>query len=727
MKTEASSGQASAVNGAAEPVKPVKSAGHGYPSPRGSGENLPSFGAAVDSFDFQVEADEPPVVTTAVPKSADANRKGKSEKSEAATETVSLSALAESEHRMRSEATEMPSKAIPIFLTILWIGAVFAFFAGYLRIPLGGPEMAKALLGMDGWTWSMIWAAAIGPTVFIWALRRSSAPGGIDSGSLARLERVAEKLAQAQLDGERLAGLGIPEQMPEADFSGIRGELDAVRMSLSALRDELDAVRVKSEGTQKLLGSDVSAMSGLASTLEENTKRASATAAAIATAADASNVNVIETAQDAAAKLQDLMSALDARAAEMAGASVNETEKLRKSISETMSSLEKSQTAITQAAARTVAVVKAAQSSVQQTVSETAAKARVLQSREAAHIASDALNTKAQVNGAASELSDKAAPTRAEEMPRAVHRSVKPVTNEASLANGVAEAGPAASAQSEVSTEQQEAPAPQGPRSEPTRNALSEQMERLRPARKDPLDLDAIAREKAAKAEAPAPAAALAQVADAAPQEPVAQEPVAQAPVAEPVAPQAVQPETPVVAPAAKAPPKAEPLPAPFAPPAGGLDWHKLIRAANFPDSEDDKETLAAIYAVLSDPDAAAMLQHAEDALSALADVDVFMDEFEPMHAPSSLWQTYIENNDAPNIMELGGILDPHALEDAEELLSEREGFEGIVDGFIASYERVLEKMFAAGQEPTLAVKLADTRTGRAYMLLARASKHFGA
>ncbi|MEO1291636.1 MAG: hypothetical protein AAFV62_02190, partial [Pseudomonadota bacterium] len=187
-------------------------------------------------------------------------------------------------------------------------------------------------------------------------------------------------------------------------------------------------------------------------------------------------------------------------------------------------------------------------------------------------------------------------------------------------------------------------------------------------------------------------------------------------------------------APEAAAPPAAaaEPQPeadagAPFNKANAPLDWSKLVRAANFPDSEDDRETLQAIYAVLSDAHAASMLQHAEDALSALADINLFMDELEPVHAPSSLWQSYIENGDAPNVLELGGVRDPDALMDAEELIEERDGFEETVEKLISAYEALLEKLFKSGQDPALAVRLADTRTGRAYMLLARASRHFGA
>lgn len=156
------------------------------------------------------------------------------------------------------------------------------------------------------------------------------------------------------------------------------------------------------------------------------------------------------------------------------------------------------------------------------------------------------------------------------------------------------------------------------------------------------------------------------------------------------------------------------------------LDWSKLVRAANFPDSEDDRETLDALYAVLTDPEAAALLQSAEDALSALADIDYYMEDMTPHHAPAELWRSYIVDGDRRNSIDLGGIRDTHAIEDVVAAFERNPDFAPAAERFMDRYEGVLDRLFAEAPSTKLAVELADTRSGRAYMLLARAAGRFG-
>ncbi|MCI4664826.1 MAG: hypothetical protein MRY74_08895 [Neomegalonema sp.] len=162
--------------------------------------------------------------------------------------------------------------------------------------------------------------------------------------------------------------------------------------------------------------------------------------------------------------------------------------------------------------------------------------------------------------------------------------------------------------------------------------------------------------------------------------------------------------------------------------PVGGgeLDWAKLVRAANFPDSEDDRETLDALYAVLTDKEAASLLQTAEDALSALADIDLYMEDLQPHHAPAELWRAYIVDGVRKDIIDLGGIRDPHAIEDVASAFERNRDFEQSAQRFMDRYESMLDRLFAEAPSAKLAVELANTRSGRAFMLLARAAGRFG-
>lgn len=173
-----------------------------------------------------------------------------------------------------------------------------------------------------------------------------------------------------------------------------------------------------------------------------------------------------------------------------------------------------------------------------------------------------------------------------------------------------------------------------------------------------------------------------------------------------------------------------EPKPAGSAPPlrqsGPTLDWVKLIAAANFPESEDDQATLDALYAVLTDSETAALLQAAEDALSGLAEIGLFMEDMQPHHAPAELWRAFIVDGKRNDVMDLGGIRDPHAIEDASEALRTKSDFADICARFLERYESMSERLFSDAPDPAMVVELADTRTGRAYMLLARASGRFG-
>ncbi len=159
---------------------------------------------------------------------------------------------------------------------------------------------------------------------------------------------------------------------------------------------------------------------------------------------------------------------------------------------------------------------------------------------------------------------------------------------------------------------------------------------------------------------------------------------------------------------------------------ASALDWEKFVKAANFPDSEDDRETLEALYAVLTDREAAALLQTAEDVLSTLADLNLFMEDMQVHHAPIELWRSYIIDGDSRDILDIGGVRDPHAIEDVEFALNERQEFARISKAFFDQYETIVARLFQETDDPTLAVELADTRTGRAYMLIGRAEGRFG-
>lgn len=149
----------------------------------------------------------------------------------------------------------------------------------------------------------------------------------------------------------------------------------------------------------------------------------------------------------------------------------------------------------------------------------------------------------------------------------------------------------------------------------------------------------------------------------------------------------------------------------------GALDWSKFVRAANFPESEDDTETLDALYDVLTDPEAAALLQSAEDTLATLADLDLYMEDFVPEMSPVTAWRAHLEGKTSSG---LTGIDSPIEQSRIDAKLASDSGFRKLTGRFVERYLTVLRRLFKEAGDDRLVLDLADSRTGRAYLLLGK-------
>ncbi len=154
------------------------------------------------------------------------------------------------------------------------------------------------------------------------------------------------------------------------------------------------------------------------------------------------------------------------------------------------------------------------------------------------------------------------------------------------------------------------------------------------------------------------------------------------------------------------------------------VDWVKFVRASNFPESEDDTETLDALYDVLTDPDAASLLQSAEDTLASLADIDLYMEDFVPEMMPVSSWKSHLDGNGSGEAIE--AIKAPIEQSRIRAKLSADKGFETLANKFMGRFEEMLRRMMRESDNERLVVELADTRTGRAYLMLADSSGRIG-
>lgn len=165
-------------------------------------------------------------------------------------------------------------------------------------------------------------------------------------------------------------------------------------------------------------------------------------------------------------------------------------------------------------------------------------------------------------------------------------------------------------------------------------------------------------------------------------------------------------------------PPLLEAEPAPGGIEAG-LDWPDLIRALDFPRDAEDREGFRALKAALRHHGLAQMLQAAEDVLNLLSSVGVYMEDMAPGPGDPAAWRRFIAGQRGPELVGIGGIDDPQALERARGLMQDDPIFRDTALYFQRRFDSVLTE-FGDGAEDAQLLQIAATRSGRAFTLLAR-------
>lgn len=177
-------------------------------------------------------------------------------------------------------------------------------------------------------------------------------------------------------------------------------------------------------------------------------------------------------------------------------------------------------------------------------------------------------------------------------------------------------------------------------------------------------------------------------------------------------------PPRPVRTPAPAAP-SAEPPPVAEAEPE--LPWEDVLRAFDFPRDADDAEGFRALKAALRRRSLAQMLQAAEDVLTILSQDGVYMDDLAPPPADVAAWRRFLDGGRGEIVAAVGGVTEPEALGTARRLIKEDTVFRDTALFFLRRFDVALQEV-AAGAEDGQIAALADTRSGRAFQLLARAS-----
>ena len=175
------------------------------------------------------------------------------------------------------------------------------------------------------------------------------------------------------------------------------------------------------------------------------------------------------------------------------------------------------------------------------------------------------------------------------------------------------------------------------------------------------------------------------------------------------------------------APPGAQPqfdLEPAAAPAAAGPDTLDMISALNFPKTVDDAQGFAALRRALKDRDLAQIIQSAQDVLTLLSQDGIYMDDLTPDMARPELWRHFAEGVRGPAVAALGGIRDADMLARTTQRMRQDAIFRDTAHHFMRKFDRLLEAFAPEASDAELSA-LGQTRTARAFMLLARVAGTF--
>ncbi len=210
--------------------------------------------------------------------------------------------------------------------------------------------------------------------------------------------------------------------------------------------------------------------------------------------------------------------------------------------------------------------------------------------------------------------------------------------------------------------------------------------------------------------------------------QPAAVDQVAQPPASEPKQ---------SAAPASKASPKQKPKPeAPAPQPTldlglGDVDTSHLstdqwLGALAFPQDEDDAAGFALLRRAMDLPSSRPLLRAAQDALSMLSQLGVYMDDMAPGPIAPSAWRSFAKGSRGAQVAALGDIGTAQLAVRVATRMRTDVVFRDAVHHFLRLFDKYLID-HAAGFEDADLDRLAQTRTARAFMLLGRVSGTFNA
>lgn len=149
-----------------------------------------------------------------------------------------------------------------------------------------------------------------------------------------------------------------------------------------------------------------------------------------------------------------------------------------------------------------------------------------------------------------------------------------------------------------------------------------------------------------------------------------------------------------------------------------------FIKAANFPETPDDKDGFRALRLALEDQAASKLIRSAQDILTLLSQDGVYMDDLRPDRAKPEVWRRFAQGERGKLVAALGGIRDRSSLALTSARMKSDPVFRDTAHHFLRQFDRTLMSFETHATDEELA-KLGETRSARAFMLLGRVTGMF--
>lgn len=156
-------------------------------------------------------------------------------------------------------------------------------------------------------------------------------------------------------------------------------------------------------------------------------------------------------------------------------------------------------------------------------------------------------------------------------------------------------------------------------------------------------------------------------------------------------------------------------------PPLGAQDF---IAALNFPQTPDDTDGFRALRLALRHPPTAPLVQASQDVLTLMSQNCLYMDDLAPDHTRPDLWRRFADGERGGVIGGLGAIRDTDALLTCANQMRDDLVFRDATHHFLRRFDQILAARIDELTDSDL-IRLADTRTARAFMVLGRAAGIF--